>query len=148
MVGNDLQAWQVQARFRWQVPEVRKAGQLRRLLVQVYVAGEAHPRIHKQGNDKIARNMESAHKTSLAKGGVGIREKKPSPSLAEFIDKRFEPWAKASFEKTSPKTWLDWYRPNLRAQGVQATGQLQTGGNLDRENRSIHRASAITRIAG
>src|SRR6266849_4856768 len=30
----------------------------------------------KQGNDKVARQMESAHRTSLAKGEVGIREKK------------------------------------------------------------------------
>jgi integrase len=69
----------------------------------------------KQSNDKIARNMESAHRTSLAKGEVGLREKKPSPTVFDFIDKRFEPWAKATFEKTSSKTWLDWYRPNLRA---------------------------------
>src|SRR5438876_11303731 len=68
-----------------------------------------------QGNDKVARQMESAHRTSLAKGEVGIRERKPSPTLAEFIEKRFEPWAQATFEKSSPKTWLDWYRPNLRA---------------------------------
>ena len=52
----------------------------------------------KQGNDKIARNMESAHRTSLAQGLVGIREKKPAPTLAEFIDSRFEPWAKATFD--------------------------------------------------
>ncbi len=57
----------------------------------------------KQGNDKVARQMESAHRTSLAKGEVGIREKKPSPTLSQFIDLRFEPWAKATFEKTSPK---------------------------------------------
>jgi integrase len=69
----------------------------------------------KQGNDKVARQMESAHRTSLAKGEVGIREKKPSPTLAEFIDSRFEPWAKATFEKSSPKTWRDWYRVGLRA---------------------------------
>ena len=69
----------------------------------------------KQGNDKVARQMESAHRTSLAKGEVGIREKKPSPTLAEFIDNRFEPSIRATFEKSSPKTWLDWYRPNLRA---------------------------------
>jgi len=69
----------------------------------------------KQGNDKVARQMESAHRTALAKGGVGIREKKPVPTLSEFIEKRFEPWAKATFEKTSPKTWLDWYRVGLRA---------------------------------
>jgi integrase len=69
----------------------------------------------KQGNDKVARQMESAHRTSLAKGEVGIREKKPSITLSEFIEKRFEPSTKARFEKSSPKTWLDWYRPNLRA---------------------------------
>jgi len=59
--------------------------------------------------------MESAHRTSLAKGEVGLREKKPSQKLSDFIERRFEPWAKASFEKTSPKTWLDWYRVGLRA---------------------------------
>jgi integrase len=69
----------------------------------------------KQGNDKVARQIESAHRTSLAKGEVGIRERKPMPTLSEFIDKRFEPWAKSTFEKTSPKTWLDWYRVGLRA---------------------------------
>src|SRR6267143_2470261 len=69
----------------------------------------------KQGNDKVARQMESAHRTSLAKGEVGLREKRPSPTLAEFIENRFEPWAKATFEKSSPKTWLDWYRVGLRA---------------------------------
>lgn len=69
----------------------------------------------KQGNDKVARNMESAHRTSLAKGEVGIRDKKPSITLAQFIDDRFEPWAKARFEKAAPKTWFDWYRVGLRA---------------------------------
>jgi integrase len=76
--------------------------------------GESIRESTKQGNDKVARQMESAHRTSLAKGEVGIREKKPSPTLAEFIERRFEPWAKATFEKSSPKTWLDWYRVGLR----------------------------------
>lgn len=69
----------------------------------------------KQGNDKVARQMESAHRTSLAKGEVGIRDKKAIQTLGQFIDGRFEPWAKATFEKSSPKTWLDWYRVGLRA---------------------------------
>src|SRR6266481_464785 len=69
----------------------------------------------KQGNPRVARQMEAAHRTSLAQGEVGIRDKKPSSTLTEFIDNRFEPWAKAMFEKSSPKTWFDWYRPNLRA---------------------------------
>jgi len=69
----------------------------------------------KQGNDKVARQMEAAHKTSLAKGEVGIREKKPVMTLAAFCDDRFEPWAKATFGNSSPKTWLDFYRVGLRA---------------------------------
>jgi len=59
--------------------------------------------------------MESAHRTALAKGEVGIREKKPSPTLSDFIEKRFEPWAKARFEKSSLKTWRDYYRVGLLA---------------------------------
>ena len=47
-------------------------------------------------------------------GEVGIVEKKPVPTLKEFIEVRFEPWAKAQFEHSSPKTWKGWYRTNLR----------------------------------
>ncbi|HZP32377.1 MAG TPA: site-specific integrase [Candidatus Acidoferrales bacterium] len=68
----------------------------------------------KQGNDKVARQMEAAHRTSLAKGEVGIREKKPAPTLNDFLTRRFEPWAKARFESNVPKTWL-WYRTTMRA---------------------------------
>jgi integrase len=66
----------------------------------------------KQGNDKVARQMEAAHRTSLAKGEVGIREKKAAPTFAEFCEKRFEPWIKTT---TAQKTWLDFYRVGLRA---------------------------------
>jgi hypothetical protein len=38
----------------------------------------------KQGNDKVARKIEAAHKTRLAEGLVGIREKKRT-TLGEFI---------------------------------------------------------------
>jgi integrase len=62
----------------------------------------------KQGNDKVARQMEAAHRTSLAKGEVGIRDKKSIPSLAEFLEHRIEPWAK---RRTS---WI-WYRAGMRA---------------------------------
>lgn len=68
----------------------------------------------KQGNDKIARNMESAHRTSLAKGEVGLREPKPVPTLREFCSKRVEPWARSRFESTSRKNWT-WYRTGIRA---------------------------------
>jgi hypothetical protein len=55
----------------------------------------------RQPNQNTARQMEAAHRASLAKGQVGIREKKTVPTLADFISQRFEPWAAAS---TSAKT--------------------------------------------
>src|SRR4030095_862604 len=41
----------------------------------------------KQGNPRVARQMEAAHRTSLAKGEVGIRERKPVPVLKEFAQR-------------------------------------------------------------
>lgn len=49
----------------------------------------------RQTNDKIARNMESAHRTALAQGLVGIREKKAAPTLSEFLTKEFVPYVEA-----------------------------------------------------
>jgi integrase len=68
----------------------------------------------RQGNPRIARQMEAAYKTSLAQGAVGIKKYQPVPSLNEFCQQRFEPWAKANFERTSHKSWL-WYRVGMRA---------------------------------
>jgi integrase len=62
----------------------------------------------KQGNDKVARQMEAAHRTSLAKGEVGIREKKKAPTFAEFCDRRIEPYAR-------PRSSWIWYRAGMRA---------------------------------
>ena len=73
----------------------------------------------KQGNKRLARQMEAAHKTSLAKGEVGIREKKPAVTLADFCRKRFAPWAESS---SSLKTWRDFYRVGLMA--IQAYSPL------------------------
>jgi integrase len=56
--------------------------------------------------------MESAHRTSLAKGEVGIREKKVVPTLAEFLDERLERWATTQFSLRR-KTWF-WYRNGIR----------------------------------
>ena len=67
----------------------------------------------KQRNQNTARNIESAHRTKLANGLVGIREKKVAPTLREFCDTRFEPWAKSTFEKTTPTNWL-WFRGGMR----------------------------------
>jgi integrase len=79
----------------------------------------------KQGSDRVARQMEAAHRTSLAKGEVGIREKKSSPTFADFCEKRFEPWVEST---TARKTWLDFYRVGLR--GIKAYRVLG-GARLD-----------------
>jgi Phage integrase SAM-like domain len=68
----------------------------------------------KQGNDKVARQMEAAHRTSLAKGEVGIRVKRTVPIFKEFCSTRVEPWAKARFERECAKNWT-WYRTGIRA---------------------------------
>jgi integrase len=75
--------------------------------------GEHIQKSTKQGNPRTARQIEAAHRTALAKGEVGITEKKPVPMLGDFIDNRFTPWAQATFEKASPKTWTGWYRTQL-----------------------------------
>jgi integrase len=50
----------------------------------------------KQGNDRKARNMESAHRTSLANGLVGIRERKQAPTLKDFLKYEFLPYAETA----------------------------------------------------
>jgi len=67
----------------------------------------------KQGNPRTARQIEAVHRTALAKGEVGITKRTPVPTLAEFIENRFTPWARATFEQASPKTWTGWYRTQL-----------------------------------
>jgi integrase len=78
----------------------------------------------KQGNDKVARQMEAAHRTSLAKGEVGIRDKKPVPIMRSFCEQRVEPWAKSTFKQAAPKTWL-WY-----CFGINSVKNSATLGNL------------------
>ena len=51
----------------------------------------------KQTNKRVAEQMEAAHKTSLAKGEVGIRDRKPVPTVAEFAKDDFMPNVRARF---------------------------------------------------
>src|SRR5688572_27548989 len=41
----------------------------------------------KQGNPRVARQMEAAHRTGLAKGEVGIIERKRAPTLKGFAER-------------------------------------------------------------
>lgn len=48
----------------------------------------------------------------MAKGEVGIRERKPSPTLVEFMSHTFQPWAEVTFRE-KPRTAV-WYRGGIR----------------------------------
>jgi hypothetical protein len=67
----------------------------------------------KQGNPHTDRQIEAAHRTALAKGEAGFNDRKAVPTLGQFIENRFTPWARATFEQASPKTWTGWYRTQL-----------------------------------
>jgi integrase len=49
-----------------------------------YFNGEHVQQSTKQGNPRVARQIEAAVRTSLAKGEVGIKEKPPAPKLSGF----------------------------------------------------------------
>jgi integrase len=56
----------------------------------------------KQGNPRTARQIEAAHRTALAKGDAGIRERKVAPEFREFA-KRFIAHVEARHEN-KPQT--------------------------------------------
>jgi len=70
--------------------------------------GESIRESTKQTNKRVAEQIEAAHKTSLAKGEVGIREKKPVPTLREFAERDFLPFTESRFQN-KPKT-LEYYK--------------------------------------
>jgi integrase len=57
----------------------------------------------KQGNPRVARQMEAAHRTALAKGEVGFREQK-NISLRDFLKQDFLPYVESQFKDTKPNT--------------------------------------------
>jgi integrase len=75
--------------------------------------GEEFRESTKQTNKRVVEQMEAAHKASLAKGEVGIRDRVPVPTLKEFAEKDFKPYIESRFQN-KPKT-LDYYRNGLRS---------------------------------
>lgn len=73
----------------------------------------------KQGNPRVARQMEAAHKTALAKGEVGFRERK-ALSLADFLKNEFLPFVEARFKKAKPRTlrYYSYGAKTLRESGL------------------------------
>jgi integrase len=66
----------------------------------------------KQGNPRVARQMEAAHKTALAKGEVGFRERRRI-SLGDFLKDEFLPFVESKFKTVKPRT-LRYYQYGAR----------------------------------
>ena len=73
--------------------------------------GESVRESAKTTNKRIAEQIESARKTQLAKNEVGIRDKKPVPTFAEFIKRDFLPHVEANF--ADKRSTLAYYRVQL-----------------------------------
>jgi hypothetical protein len=74
--------------------------------------GKAIRESTKQTNKRVAEQIEAAHKTSLAKGEVGIRDRLPIPTLRQFIERDFQPFVISRFQ-TKPKT-LEYYTMGIK----------------------------------
>ena len=62
----------------------------------------------KQTNKRVAEQIEAAHKVSLAKGEVGIREKKPILTLGQFAERYFLPHVRTQFaEKPTTRAYYE-----------------------------------------
>jgi integrase len=72
--------------------------------------GERIQESTKQHKKRVAEQMEAAHRTSLAKGEVGIRERKPVPTLNDFAPRFREAIATQCAEK--PRT-VEFYNQKL-----------------------------------
>jgi integrase len=76
----------------------------------------------KQTNKRVAEQMEAAHRTALAKGEVGIRERKRAPSLAEFATSDFLPFVRSTFAaKVKTRKFYEYGVKALQAHGPLAT---------------------------
>ena len=64
-----------------------------------------------QRNPRVSRQIESAHKTSLAKGEVGIRDRKQVPTFQEFSD-QFLKWV--AVERAQKPRTVSFYKVRVR----------------------------------
>ena len=106
----------------------------------------------KQGNPRVASQMEAAHRTSLAKGEVGIRERKPVPTLGHFMSAEFMPWVEATFNaKHNTFIWyhggtrrLSEFEPIAAARLDQVTGEKVAAYVAHRQSEGLN-TTAINR---
>jgi integrase len=89
--------------------------------------GEAIRESTKQTNKRVAEQIEAAHKTSLAKGEVGIRERKPVQTLREFAVGDFLPFVSSTFAaRSKTKAYYQYGVKSLLGYNKLADEQLDT----------------------
>ena len=89
--------------------------------------GEPIRESSKQTNKRVAEQIEAAHRTSLAKGEVGIREKKAVPTLKDFAEHDFLPFVRStSKEKPNTVKFYENSVDNLSAYTKIASMRLDT----------------------
>ena len=112
----------------------------------------------------MAEQIEAAHKTALAKGEVGIREKKRIPTLKNFAKDDFLPFVESQF-KDKPKT-LEYYHNgtknlvadqclgskgldiiNAEMVGQYVAGRREAGLKVSSINRELEVLRRILRLA-
>src|SRR5438552_8680897 len=83
-----------------------KTGEVKRARIWWYKfawRGETIRESTRQANKRIAEQMQASREAALAKGEVGIRDRKPVPILRDFAEKQFLPYVEATFA-AKPKT--------------------------------------------
>jgi integrase len=74
--------------------------------------GEAIRESTKQTNKRVAEQMEATHKTALAKGEVGIRDKKPAPTFSALCE-QFLNWT--GIQKSERTSTVRFYGDMVRS---------------------------------
>jgi len=99
--------------------------------------GEAFRESTKQTNKRVAEQMEAAHKTSLAKGEVGLRDRKPAATLREFANSDFLPFCRSAFAA----------KPNTLGYYENGTARLLEFAELADESLDTVNIEHLTRYA-
>jgi len=114
--------------------------------------GKAIRESTKQTNKRVAEQIEAAHKTSLAKGEVGIRQKKRTPTVAEFAEKDFLPHVRSRFaDKRSTLAYYGIQVGHLIAYPPLATAPIDSvtpdiiSGFVDKCRAAEYEVSSINR---
>lgn len=106
----------------------------------------------KQGNKRVAEQIESVRKGQLAKGEVGIRDRAPVPSLEEFAKRDFLPYIETHFaDKLSTRSYYSIQTTHLVAYKPLAASSLETisreiiAGFVEKQRQAKYKVSSINR---